>query len=99
MGRPLPLAAVFWGDVLHDAAWLLALSGLTPLLPPRARKHSAAALVPLAAGLGLLFLYDALLFSQAAPVHRGLLYPWQARGFIDTLAVPLLAIAAQRNPS
>ena len=155
LGHALPLAAVFWADVLHDAAWLLALSGLTPLLPPRARKQSDAALVlivpailllfavlyeresasdtewlvraglavpvtglvllvqrcrqagaagrwaiaPLAAGLGLLFVYDAFLFLHASPVHRGDFHPWQARGFVDTLAVPLLAIAAQRNTS
>jgi putative PEP-CTERM system histidine kinase len=152
LGHPLPLSAVFWADVLHDAAWLLALSGLTPLLPPRARKQSSATLVPivagvlllfallyeretgswlvraglavpvtglvllvqrfrqagsagrwailpLAAGLGLLFAYDAFLFALASPGYRGVSHQWQARGFIDTLAVPLLAIAAQRNPN
>ena len=49
-------------------------------------------------GLGLLFGYDfflyadALLFKQMDP---GI---WQARGFVNTMAVPLLAVAAARNP-
>ena len=75
LGHPLPLSAVFWADVLHDAAWLLALSGLTPLLPPRARKQSSATLVPIVAGVLLLF---ALLYERETAswlVRAGLAVP------------------------
>jgi putative PEP-CTERM system histidine kinase len=50
-------------------------------------------------GIGLLFSYDFFLFAD------GLLYKginrdfWQARGFISAFAVPMVAIAAARNPS
>lgn len=50
-------------------------------------------------GIGLLFFFDLFLFAD------GLLYKeidrdfWQARGFISAFAVPMVAIAAARNPS
>ncbi len=50
-------------------------------------------------GIGLLFFYDFFLYAD------GLLYQgvdrdlWLARGFISAFAVPMVAIAAARNPS
>ncbi len=50
-------------------------------------------------GIGLLFFYDFFLYAD------GLLYKgidrdfWLARGFISAFAVPMVAIAAARNPS
>lgn len=49
-------------------------------------------------GLGTLFVYDFYLYSDALLFRR--LQPdiWAARGVVDALCVPLLAITASRNP-
>jgi putative PEP-CTERM system histidine kinase len=63
------------------------------------RPESRWAVKYLYFGVGLLFLYDFFLYAD------GLLYReinrdyWIARGFISAFAVPMVAIAAARNPS
>jgi putative PEP-CTERM system histidine kinase len=49
-------------------------------------------------GLGVMFAYDFFLYADALLFKR--LSPpfWAARGFVNVLAVPLLAVAAARNP-
>lgn len=49
-------------------------------------------------GLGGIFIYDFFMYADA--LLLGGLNPalWQARGFINALAVPLIAIAVARNP-
>lgn len=49
-------------------------------------------------GLGTLFAYDFYLYSDALLFRRIQPDIWAARGFVDALCVPLLAITAARNP-
>jgi putative PEP-CTERM system histidine kinase len=49
-------------------------------------------------GLGTLFVYDFYLFSDAMLFRRVQPDIWAARGIVDALCVPLLAITAARNP-
>lgn len=49
-------------------------------------------------GLGLLLGYDFFLYADALLFKKIDPGVWQARGFINAMAVPLLAVAAARNP-
>ncbi|MGH8232852.1 MAG: XrtA/PEP-CTERM system histidine kinase PrsK, partial [Rhodanobacteraceae bacterium] len=48
--------------------------------------------------LGVLFAYDIFLYSYAMLYRQFNMSAWAARGFIDALLVPLLLVAAARNP-
>ncbi|GAA0258456.1 XrtA/PEP-CTERM system histidine kinase PrsK [Rhodanobacter caeni] len=48
--------------------------------------------------LGALFAYDIFLYSYAVLYREFNLSAWAARGFIDAAMVPLLLVAAARNP-
>jgi putative PEP-CTERM system histidine kinase len=48
--------------------------------------------------LGALFAYDIFLYSYALLYRQFNVSAWAARGFIDALLVPLLVVAAARNP-
>jgi putative PEP-CTERM system histidine kinase len=52
----------------------------------------------LTAGVGVLFAYDLFLYSQAELLRGISSEAWIARGAIDALAVPLIALAVRRNP-
>jgi putative PEP-CTERM system histidine kinase len=52
----------------------------------------------LTAGVGVLFAYDLFLYSQAELLRGITPEAWIARGAIDALAVPLIALAVRRNP-
>ena len=49
-------------------------------------------------GLGALFSYDFYLYSDAMLFHAVDTGIWGARGFINALLVPLIAVSAARNP-
>lgn len=49
-------------------------------------------------GLGLMFAYDFFLYANALLFKHLDFVLWEARGFISAMAVPLLAVAAARNP-
>lgn len=49
-------------------------------------------------GLGALFAYDFYLYSDAMLFHVADPGIWSARGFINALLVPLIAVSAARNP-
>ncbi len=49
-------------------------------------------------GLGVMFAYDIFLYSYAVLYRQFNLSAWAARGFINALLVPLLMVAAVRNP-
>ncbi|MCP5159801.1 MAG: PEP-CTERM system histidine kinase PrsK [Gammaproteobacteria bacterium] len=49
-------------------------------------------------GLGLLFAYDFFLYADALLFKRLDPVIWEARGLVGSLAAPLIAIAAARNP-
>jgi putative PEP-CTERM system histidine kinase len=79
----------------------LAVAGLTLIeqLFRNTRPEKRWAVKYLYFGIGLLFTYDFFLYAD------GLLYQgidrdfWLARGFVSAFAVPMVAIAAARNPS
>src|SRR5690606_29489537 len=85
---------------LATGGLLLALLGLLLLeqIYRNAREDGRAALKFLVIGLGLAFAYDLFLFSQAQLLHAIEPATWQARGLVVALTVPLIAIAARRNP-
>lgn len=52
----------------------------------------------MAIGLGGLFAYDLFLYSQAEMMRGISAEIWAARGFVNALIVPLIAISTRRNP-
>jgi putative PEP-CTERM system histidine kinase len=96
MGVPVPPP----GALLASAGLLLALLGLLLLeqIYRNAREGGRYALKFLVIGLGLVFTYDLFLFSQAQLLRGIEPATWQARGLVTALTVPLIAIAARRNP-
>jgi putative PEP-CTERM system histidine kinase len=62
------------------------------------RTEPRKAVLPLVVGLGALLAYDLFLYSHGLlfkTIHGEL---WAARGFANLLAVPMLLLAARRNP-
>jgi putative PEP-CTERM system histidine kinase len=49
-------------------------------------------------GLGVIFAYDFYLYTDALLFHRLDIDIWSARGAVNAMAVPMLAITAARNP-
>jgi putative PEP-CTERM system histidine kinase len=49
-------------------------------------------------GIGTIFVYDFFMYADALLFRRLDADLWQARGFINALIVPLLAISVSRNP-
>jgi putative PEP-CTERM system histidine kinase len=95
-GLPTPSPSGF----LATTGLLLALLGLLLLeqIHRNARRGGRHAIQFLVIGLGLVFAYDLFLFSQAQLLQGIESTAWQARGLLAALTVPLLAIAARRNP-
>jgi len=79
---------------------VLALTGLVLLeqLFRNANPAGRFALKFLVIGVGLLFVYDLYLFSEAQLVRGIDGTSWAARGLVNALAVPLVALAARANP-
>lgn len=50
-------------------------------------------------GVGAIFAYDLFLYSQVELIHGISVDAWNARGVLSALAVPMIAVAARRNPS
>jgi putative PEP-CTERM system histidine kinase len=63
-----------------------------------AREMARYSLKYLLIALGAMFAYDLFLFAQAQLVHGIEPASWDARGIVTALTIPLVAIAAQRNP-
>ncbi|HMN42954.1 MAG TPA: PEP-CTERM system histidine kinase PrsK [Povalibacter sp.] len=49
-------------------------------------------------GIGGMFAYDLFLYSQAELLRRISIDAWIVRGIVTALAVPMIALAARRNP-
>lgn len=60
--------------------------------------HARAALKFFTIGAGAFFAYDLVLYSQAELLGGLSLEMWSARGVLNALAAPLIAVAARRNP-
>jgi putative PEP-CTERM system histidine kinase len=94
------LSVVLPGVALVATGFALALGGLVLLeqVYRNARSDGRYALKFLALALGTLWVYDVYLYSQAQLVGGIAAETWNARGFVVALTVPLIAIAARRNP-
>jgi putative PEP-CTERM system histidine kinase len=86
--------------VLSHAGLLLSLLGLILLeqLYRNAREGGRFALKFFVIALGVMFVYDLFLYSQAQLVRGIDAATWAARGLVILLMVPLIAISARRNP-
>jgi putative PEP-CTERM system histidine kinase len=79
----------------------LAITGLTLIeqLFRNTRPEKRWAVKYLYFGIGSLFIYDFFLYSDALLFRQVDAALWQARGFISAVLVPMVAVAAARNPS
>jgi putative PEP-CTERM system histidine kinase len=104
LGYPVLL---FNGIVIGDALQILSRSGLVVtllglvLLEQIYRNAGDVSRPPLrflVIGVGTLLAYDLFLYSQAELLRGITAEGWYARGIIDAIAVPLIALAARRSP-
>jgi putative PEP-CTERM system histidine kinase len=88
------------GLALILGSLVLSLFGLILLeqIYRNARTMQRATVKYLCLGLSGLFAYDLVLYSQAVLFEGIDPVFWSVRGFVAALCVPLIAIAAQRNP-
>ncbi len=88
------------GQVLFPGGLAIALTGL--LLVEQLYRNSTAearwGLKALVLGVGGIFAYDLFLYSQAVLFNAIDATTWAARGVVNVLFVPAIAIAARRNP-
>lgn len=79
---------------------LLALLGLVLLeqLVRNTREEGRYALRYFAIAVGVMFAYDLFMYSQALLLRDLDLASWTARGIVMLLTVPMIALAARRNP-
>ncbi len=87
------LSAYFW--LIQSIIGLLLLEQIFRNYPQTTRwmiKH-------LCLGIGAVFAYDLFFFSDAILIQRVDLHLWQARGIVNAIAVPLIAVSVARNPS
>jgi len=96
-----PLVGTTDAAVLMSRAGLLfATIGLMLLeqMYRNSNGRSRAAIMPFLIGVGLALVYDVFMYSQAELIHGIERNAWQARGFVNALAAPLIALAVRRNP-
>lgn len=88
------------GNVMFPGGLVTALTGLILVeqLYRNSPSESRWSLKWLVLGLGGMFAYDLFLYSQAVLFNAIDLTIWVARGPVNLLFVPLIAVAARRNP-
>lgn len=87
-------------DALYAGFLLISVVGLVLVeqIMRNAHVESRRAVKYLCIGLGVIFAYDFYLYSNAL-LFQGLdVSAWEARGFVNAMAVPVLAIAIARDP-
>jgi putative PEP-CTERM system histidine kinase len=86
--------------LLSRSGLVMALIGLVLVEQIYRNSTQAArgAVKYLTAGIGGLFAYDLFLYSQAELLRGITMEAWTARGLINALAVPLIALAVRRSP-
>ncbi|MDJ0710592.1 MAG: PEP-CTERM system histidine kinase PrsK [Woeseiaceae bacterium] len=86
--------------VLNPGGLLIALVGLVLIeqLVRNAPDKSRRGINALALGLGGMFAYDLFLYSQGVLIGGVEPGTWLARGAVNVIFVPFIAIAARRNP-
>ena len=95
----VPGRIVDLGAFVIPGGLLLALLGLV-LIEQLYRNSSVESrwlLKPLVLGLGGIFAYDLFLYSQGVLLSTMDATTWTARGVVNLLFVPLIALAARRN--
>ena len=99
--QALPLAPEDKAKAIHFGYLVLAVMGL--ILVEQVYRNTRAehrwAIKFLCFGLGAIFVFDLYLYSNALLFGRIDSILWSARGVISALAVPLVAVAAVRNPA
>ncbi len=88
------------GQVWLPAGLILSLIGISLVeqLYRNTPEKSRWAVKLLCLGIGSLFAYDLFLYAQAMLLNSIDFAIWSSRGIANALTVPLLAIAARRNP-
>ncbi|HEX2492277.1 MAG TPA: XrtA/PEP-CTERM system histidine kinase PrsK, partial [Steroidobacter sp.] len=86
--------------LLSRCGVVVALIGLVLLeqIYRNANEAARPSLKYFAVGVGSLFAYDLFLYSQAELLKGITAEAWSARGLINTIAVPLIAVAVRRLP-
>jgi putative PEP-CTERM system histidine kinase len=86
--------------LLSRSGLVMALIGLVLVEQIYRNSTQAArgAVKYLTAGVGGLFAYDLFLYSQAELLRGITMEAWNARGLINAIAVPLIALAVRRSP-
>jgi len=90
----------FGFDLLYAGFLLISVAGLVLVeqIMRNAHIESRRAVKYLCIGLGVIFVYDFYLYSNAL-LFQGLdVNAWEARGFVNGMAVPVLAVAIVRDP-
>lgn len=83
------------GGLAASLAGLITLEQIYRNAQPKARAH----LNLLMLGVGGMFAFDLFLFSQAELFHGFDATSWHARGIINALLVPFVAVGARRLPT
>jgi putative PEP-CTERM system histidine kinase len=102
----LPLLEHYGVAVINPALLLsragLALALLALILLEQIYRNSSQAargsIKYFIIGVGTLFAYDLFLYSQTELLRAVSVDAWNARGLLNALAMPLIAVAARRNP-
>ena len=95
-----PVATAGGIDFLLAGFLIMAIAGLVLVeqVIRNARAESRRSVKYLCMGLGALFAYDFYLYSHALLFQHVDQAIWNARGFINALVVPVIGIAAVRDP-
>ncbi len=95
-GVPVPSPML----LIIGAGLLMALLGLVLLeqVYRNSRAQGRFAIKFFVIAMGVMFAYDLFLYSQAQLLKSVDAVTWSARGFVLAMTVPMLALAARRNP-
>jgi putative PEP-CTERM system histidine kinase len=96
-----PLATKFLDtDILYAGLLLVSIAGLVLVeqIMRNAHEESRRAVKYLCIGIGVAFAYDFYLYSNALLFQALDFKVWEARGFINAMVVPVLAVAIARDP-
>ena len=87
-------------DLLYAGFLLMAIAGLVMVeqIMRNAHVESRRAVKYLCIGLGVMFAYDFYLYANALLFQNLDANLWEARGFVNAMAVPVLAVAVARDP-
>ena len=110
-GELLLAGALAWMPAAYAEAWSGAVPGLGGIVGAvvgivlveqvyrNAGQEGRWSLKYLCIGLGVLFAYDLFLFADAVLMRQPDGALWAARGYVNALVAPLVAVTAARNPA